>query len=123
MVCVNSLFKITKIVVVACNSTIYKNSVLYPNQPDTFYELQNKAILIYNGSNRIYDSELNNNFEKFMIKYDKNLAHYATMFCPPMWILKIEKDSFNIEKQGNTIKYQDELYWFSPTAPPPPLNK
>lgn len=121
LVFINNNFRETKIVVTADNTRGYRDTAWFPNLPNNFYELNKKPILIYEGSNNVYDSDSirQNEFNKFIEKYDKNLI-YASLFNPDNWIIKIKRGSFKVIKSTFNTAEADELYELSP-APPPPV--
>lgn len=117
LVFINNNFRETKIVITADNTRGYRDTTCFSNLPNNFYELNKKPILIYEGSNNVYDSDsiIENEFDKFIEKYDKNLME-VSLFNPDIWIIKIKKESFKVIKSPfNT----DELYELLPMPPQP----
>ncbi len=122
LVFINNNFRETKIVITASNTPMYRDTILFQYLPNNFYELDKKPILIYDGSNNIYniDSIRQNEFDKFIAKYDKNLIE-ASLFNPDIWMIKIKKDLFKVIKSSFYLNEIDEkeLYELSPSPPPP----
>ena len=124
LVFVNNLFNKTKIVITAGMTRSFMDTTRFPSLPNNFYELEKKPILIYDGSNRVYedDSIKVKAFEKVIEKYDKNLID-AALFHPYIWIIEITENSFNVVKlRGITEEYENELRQLSPLAAPPPIK-